>query len=105
MLPHLKVLTVVAALIVATIGLAGAQTAWCGNSCSSSERGIDNIDCEDWQPGAAGQSCQAKAICSEQCTAWPTAQNPSIDALAITQDEARRLRGAVTFRGPRPSRR
>jgi hypothetical protein len=107
MLPIFKALITAVVLIGTTYGVAGAEgvTSWCGNSCSSSERGTNNIECEDWQRGAAGQTCQAKAICSSFCTAWPTAQNPAIDALAITHEEARRLHGAVIFRRTRPSNR
>lgn len=98
---------VIAGTLLLTLGHPAASqfSAWCGNACSSTDGGVDNIDC-DWQPGSPGQSCQAKMLCTAaECTAWATAKAPTIDALQITPAQAKAITGAVTFKGSRPPRR
>lgn len=74
----LTTLSAVIALSSINIVLADGVQAWCGNGCSSDPDA--GIACTDWEPGSSSSSCQAKAICSSECTVWSTA-NKGVDRM------------------------
>lgn len=91
-------------LIPTTAHGAGIAT-YCGNGCSTERDG--STSCTNWTKGTGtAQVCQAHALCSSECTTWPTSQNKAVNIKAISSHaKARRLKGARTFPGSRPPKR
>ena len=77
--------------------------AWCGNGCSTEPDG--GTACTDWTPGSgSGQSCQAHALCSSECTTWPTSANAAVNVQQLSVQTAKGLRGARTYQTSNPPR-
>lgn len=81
---------------------AQAVQAWCGNGCSTDNKGTT---CTNWTAGAgSNQSCQAHALCSTECTTWPTSANATVNIQQLSVQSAKSLRGAKTFQMSKPPR-
>jgi len=87
----------------AQTAFADGVTAWCGNGCSSDPDEPSGISCTDWGKATGSSVCQAKAICSQECTVWVSELNRNLDLLLVESEQdlrrvRRKLEGAMGVR-------
>jgi len=95
----------VVVIVLAGIRISAAEgvTAWCGNGCSSNPDEPSGVNCTDWGKATPSSDCQAKAICSEECTVWVAKLNRNLDLILVESEQdlerlRRKLQGGLGVR-------